>query len=300
MEGLSKKQAGMAIDALTDRQVRERRYYDAFVQLSVPGIVSLESIRGKERRPWNPYWYVAELVREQYMNKPQQLLDFGCGPGSYSVAFAHLGYEVSGFDISEGNIRAAQALAERYSVADRTHFQVSTAEQLDYPSSFFDLIVGIDILHHVEISRAIPECLRVLKPGGVAIFKEPIEVPLFDRLRNTRLGRALRPKDVSFERHITEDERKLTASDLALIKAACHAEERRFSFISRFETLIFGVAGHTWLTATGASRLEMLDQFLLRTCPPLRIFGGSVVMTCHHRRNGAARRDSARPLRSIE
>jgi 2-polyprenyl-3-methyl-5-hydroxy-6-metoxy-1,4-benzoquinol methylase len=272
----------MAIEALTDRQSRERRYYDEFVQLSVPQVASFEPIRGKERRPWNPYWYVAELVREKYTGESQQLLDFGCGPGSYSIVFAHFGYEVSGFDISEGNIRAAQALAERYSVADRTHFQVSTAEQLDYPSSFFDLIVGIDILHHVDIRRAVPECLRVLKPGGVAIFKEPIEVPMFDRLRNTRLGRALRPKDVSFDRHITEDERKLTASDLARIKAACHAEERRFRFISRIETLIFG-SGHAWLTATGASRLEMVDEFLLRTCPPLGVFGGNVVLTCHHR-----------------
>jgi hypothetical protein len=36
-------------------------------------------------------------------------------------------------------------------------------------------------------------------------------------------------------------------------------------------------------TATRASRLKILDEYLLRPCPPLRIFGGNVVLTCHHR-----------------
>jgi 2-polyprenyl-3-methyl-5-hydroxy-6-metoxy-1,4-benzoquinol methylase len=269
-------------EAFSDRQVRERMYYDQFVQLSIPEVASLDAIRGDERRPWNPYWYVATLVGEHYRSPAQQLLDFGCGPGSYAVQFAHIGYEVSGFDISEGNVIAARALAERYGFAERTHFQVSTAEQLDYPSSTFDIVVGVDILHHVDIPRALAECLRVLKPGGVALFKEPVEVPIFDWLRNTWLGRTLRPKETSFDRHITQDEKKLTAEDLARITTMCQVEERRFRVIARIEALL-ALSGHAWLTPNGASRLEMLDEHLLRACPPLGMFGGNVVLTCRHR-----------------
>jgi 2-polyprenyl-3-methyl-5-hydroxy-6-metoxy-1,4-benzoquinol methylase len=272
----------VTIEAFTDRQARERTYYDQFVQLSIPDVASLDAIRGEERRPWNPYWYIAAFVREYYRNPSQRLLDFGCGPGSYAVQFAHIGYEVSGFDISDGNVVAARALAERYGVAERTHFHVSTAEQLDYPSSVFDIIVGVDILHHVDIPRALAECLRVLKPGGVAIFKEPIEVPVFDWLRNTWLGRSLRPKEASFDRHITQDEKKLTAGDLTRITAMCNVEERRFRVVSRIESLI-AASGQAWHTTSGASRLEMLDEHLLRACPPLGVFGGNVVLTCRHR-----------------
>src|SRR5207249_11732812 len=109
---------------LTERQMRERQYYDEFVQRTRPGVASLAAVRGEERRPWNPYWYVAEIVAGHFTGPTQRLLDFGCGPGSYAVAFAHAGYEVSAFDISPANIRTAESLAARYGVADRTHFSV--------------------------------------------------------------------------------------------------------------------------------------------------------------------------------
>jgi 2-polyprenyl-3-methyl-5-hydroxy-6-metoxy-1,4-benzoquinol methylase len=271
--------AAMAETVLTDRQIRERQYYNEFVQRTSPDIASLEAIRGEERRPWNPYWHVTELLKAHYRGPFQQLLDFGCGPGSYAVQSAHIGYEVSGFDISEGNIRTAEALAEKYGLSERTHFAVGAAERLEYPSAFFDVIVGIDILHHVDIPLAIPECMRVLKPGGVAIFKEPVEVPVFDRLRNTKLGRTVCPKDPSFDRHITEDEKKLTAADLAAIRKHCHVEEKRFRLLSRLDAFA-GPGGHFLLTKTGASRLEMLDEQILRFCQPLGAFGGNVVITC--------------------
>jgi SAM-dependent methyltransferase len=260
---------------LTARQDRERRYYDEFVKRTPARVAALEAIRG-ERRPWNPYWYVAELVLERFNNRSQRLLDFGCGPGTYAVQFAHIGYQVYGFDISPSNIRAAEELAASYHVDDRTHFSAGQAEQLNYPSDYFDTIVGIDILHHVEIKPAMSECLRVLKPGGVAIFKEPIEAPWFDRLRNTRLGLALRSKDASFERHVTQDERKLTAEDLGAIRALCRVDERRFRLVSRLETFV----GRGLYTASGASRLEMLDAWLLENCSSLKPLAGSVVITC--------------------
>src|SRR5436853_497024 len=112
------------------------------------------------------------------------------------------------------------------------------AERLDYPSACFDVIVGIDILHHVQIRAAIEECLRVLKPGGFAVFKEPNEVPLFDALRNSRLGRTIKKKEASFEHHITADERKLSRDDLRLIRRLCRVEERRFRVVSRLEAFM--------------------------------------------------------------
>ncbi len=268
----------MAEFVLTARQARERGYYEEFVRRSSPDVASLAAVHGDTRRPWNPYWYVIELARRAFGGPGQQLLDFGCGPGTYAVLLAHIGYEVAGFDISPGNITAAQALADRYGVAGRTRFTVGTAEDLQYPSASFDVIVGIDILHHVDILPAMRECLRVLKPGGIAVFKEPIEVPIFDRMRNTRLGRALKPKDASFERHVTEDERKLTMTDIATIRRLCRIEERRFRVFSRLEAL----SGHRFQTKAGASRLEMFDQSVLQTCPPFAVFGGNIVHVCRH------------------
>jgi 2-polyprenyl-3-methyl-5-hydroxy-6-metoxy-1,4-benzoquinol methylase len=207
---------------LTDRQQRERAYYEEYARRTAPERVWFEPVSGEQQRPWNPYWFVAGLVREAYKRPDQRLLDFGCGPGLYSVQFGHIGYEVYGFDISQANVEVARQLAAQYGTSDRMHFQQGVAERLDYPDDYFDVIAGIDILHHVEISPAIAECLRVLKPGGLAVFKEPVEAPLFDKLRNTRLGQWLAPKEVSFDLHITEDERKLTQTDLQTIRNAAH------------------------------------------------------------------------------
>ena len=264
-------------EGLTERQSRERQYYDEFVKRTPPEYVSFAPVEGRERRPWNPYWYVADIVRNRFAGPSDRLLDVGCGPGYYSVQFAHVGYDVYGFDISPGNVETAGHLAARYGMADRTHFALGVAERLDYADHTFDVIVGIDVLHHVEIRAAISECLRVLKRGGVAIFKEPIAAPLVDGVRNTRFGRAIRSNEASFERHITHDERKLTGDDIRLIKTLCHVEERRFRLASRIDALVgYGFA---------ASRLEIFDRWALKALPVLGTFAGNVVLICRPARS---------------
>jgi 2-polyprenyl-3-methyl-5-hydroxy-6-metoxy-1,4-benzoquinol methylase len=261
---------------LTDRQQRERAYYQEYARRTAPGRVWFEPVIGEERRPWNPYWFAAGLVRDEYKRPGQRLLDFGCGPGLYSIQFGHIGYEVFGFDISPANVEIATQLARQYGVSDRMHFRQGIAERLDYADAYFDVIAGIDILHHVEIEQAISECLRVLKPGGLAVFKEPVEAPLFDKMRNTRIGRWLAPKQASFDLHITDDERKLTSSDLhAIRKAAPRAEVHPFRVLSRIEAL-FGSRAPRW---RGSSLLEMVDPPLVRVVPGLGRLAGTVVIT---------------------
>ena len=122
-------------------------------------------------------------------------------------------------------------------------------------------------------SVVLREVRRVLKPNGVAIFREPIEVPSFDRVRNSRLGRWLVPNGVSFKDHITTDERKLTAADMATIRTLFPVtEQHRFAFLSRFNRFI---AKRKILRA---STLDELDRRLLRAVPLLRNLGGCVVL----------------------
>lgn len=259
--------------SLTDRQERERAYYDEYVELRGPQHVSFAPVEGRERRPWNPYWYIHELVA-QWAGPGRRLLDYGCGPGLTSVLLARQGFDVNGFDISPRNIERANALAARYDLSDRTDFSVETAERLSYPDSMFDVVVGLDILHHVEIGPAIRECLRVLKPGGTAVFHEPVEAVLFERLRNSRLGRWLVPKTASFDRHITEDERKLTADDLhAIREIAPDLTLRPFLLFARLDHVVPYRGRLKW------SPLERFDAALLRSVPGLGRFAGKVVMT---------------------
>lgn len=256
---------------LTDRQRREQEYYEEYSRRFPSRNVNFDPVEGRERRPWNSYWFVYDFVRNIYPGPTQTLLDFGCGSGETSIMCAHLGYEVHAFDISPGNVDLARKLAEEYKFQDRVHFSVQVAEAVDYPDEMFDVVLGIDILHHVEIEAAMQEVRRVLRPGGIAVFREHIEAPIFDRLRNSWVGRRIISNEKSFERNITEDERKLNKADMAIIRRILPAlDVHRFRLTSRLNALL---PSHRLVVAC-----EKLDQRIFHWLPPLRVFGGSVVL----------------------
>jgi len=258
---------------LTQRQIRELEFYQEFSERNESSEVCFDSILGKETRPWNSYWRVAELARKHFRSESQTLLDFGCGTGESSVLFSRIGYEVFGFDLSPNNISIAGRLARKYGVEGRTHFSVSVAEKLDYPAESFDVVAGTDILHHVDISRALAETLRVLKKGGLAIFHEPIRAPVFDVLRETAFGTWLFPRQASLDHHITEDERKLTKSDLVIIKSFdANFSAQRFLLFSRLDRFLRNSNGR------GPSFLEQLDFKLFKLFPFLKNYGGIAVI----------------------
>ena len=257
--------------ALTERQQREREYYEEFRKLHPVEEVNLKPILGEERRPWNDYWYVYQVLQDEFRSSEQRALDFGCGPGDSSILLAKIGYNVTGFDISSENVRNAQALAAKYGCADRTDFSIQAAESLNYPDSSFDVVCGIDILHHIEIEQAVMEAQRVLKPGGLAVFKEWVEAPLFDKLRESRLMLHLFPREASLENHITHDERKLNTAEVEFIKGAFReAHLQRFHLMMRLSRLV----GNSFSVATGLSKI---DQRMMSLFPFTRPYAGSVV-----------------------
>lgn len=98
------------------------------------------------------------------------LLDCGCGKGHTSVMLAKHGASVTAFDTSEADLATARGLAEANGV-EVTHRNFPF-EQLQLPDAAFDLAFGACVLHHVDVSRAVRELARVLKPDGLAVFIE--------------------------------------------------------------------------------------------------------------------------------
>lgn len=266
----------MVEESLSARQRREREFYDQFVTIDgASTTVDFGPVESGERRPWNSYWYFYGRVRELAAGRDPHVLDFGCGRGTASVLYARLGCTVRGFDIAPGNVQVARRLADRYGVADRISLEVGTAERLAYADHSFDVVAGIDVLHHVDIPRALAECRRVLKPGGVALFHEPVAAPVFDTLRNTRFGKWLVPNEASLERHVTHDERKLDANDLRSVYSAFpKATQQRFRLFSRLARLP-GFGGDEFHRLT---RLEQFDRRVLERLPWLQPFAGMVVL----------------------
>lgn len=266
----------MSTETLTERQKREQEYYDEYAKTyDVNQKIDMAPIdgpmSGKETRPWNSYWAIYDFAIK-YFKKGNRLLDFGSGPGENAVRFATIGYDVEGFDISQKNIDTANKLFEVNNLKEKGNFQITSAEKLDYETESFDLIVGVDILHHVDIPKSVSECYRVLKNGGRAFFREPIEVPLLDMIRNTKIVKMFAPKEKSFELHITEDERKLNSKDVEIIKNIFpNMVIHRYLFLARFDKYLRDSEDPK------PSFLEKVDHFLMKYIPGVKHLGGVVI-----------------------
>jgi SAM-dependent methyltransferase len=90
-------------------------------------------------------------------------------------------------------------------VADSVRYIVASAHQLPLPDEGYDLVFGIAILHHLELPPVASEIFRVLRPGGRAIFMEPVRNSA--ALRLLRRAIPFRAPDVSpFERPLVDAE----------------------------------------------------------------------------------------------
>ena len=134
-----------------------------------------------------------------------RIVDFGCGSGANTVLLANRGAHVWGVDISEDLIRLARRRLEVNGRAGTADFIVASAHDLPFPDGSIDIVFGIAILHHLDLQLVSQEVHRVLRPGGRAIFQEPV--------RNSKVIRFVRSlipykaPDVSpFERPLTDPE----------------------------------------------------------------------------------------------
>ena len=107
-------------------------------------------------------------------DKPMKILDYGCGLGDRSFEMATFGHDITGIDLSSNYIKLANTKNIERSF-DNISFIEMDAHKLKFNNEAFDLVIGDGILHHLDFEQALIEVRRVLKKGGVAIFKEPLD-----------------------------------------------------------------------------------------------------------------------------
>jgi SAM-dependent methyltransferase len=113
--------------------------------------------------------HLLRLVRfDGYRGK--QVLEVGCGAGTDLVRFARGGAIVTGVDISSSAIALARQNFEQQGL--QADLREADGERLPFPAATFDLVYAHGVVQYTASDNAlVAECVRVLKPGGEAIFQ---------------------------------------------------------------------------------------------------------------------------------
>lgn len=111
-----------------------------------------------------------QFVMERLTISAPRILDVGCGGGILSEALAKAGANVTGIDLSQASLDAAQhhARLQGLSIDYRCERAEDVAERL---AASFDVVTCMEMLEHVpEPEKVVAACAKALKPGGHAFF----------------------------------------------------------------------------------------------------------------------------------
>jgi len=241
---------------LTERQERERQFFNQLVTSNL-----YANWQEFPYESWRVYCPI-QTCSLDYLGDVRGKRLLLCGIGAEAVLFARAGAEVWGLDISEHQVDAVKALADRCGLGDQIHPEVMPFEMMSYDSAFFDVAWGNAILHHIDLKQGSAELRRVLKPGGRASFIEPLGMnPMLEFARKHLPYR---------EKSRTVDERPLNLTDLSIFaEGFAHSEAREFTLLAMLQRRVI-------TNKILVQQLHRMDAAILGSVPALRKFCSQV------------------------
>lgn len=196
-----------------------------------------------------------------------RVLDLGCGDGANAVRLATAGAWVVAIDISAGMAAATRLRVERAGLAHAVDVQQMSAEQLAFADGSFDCIYGHSVIHHTDLRITRREVRRLLRPGGRAIFLEPLDhnpvLNLFRRLTPWRRTPTEKPLSDDEIRFFAEPFGRFSRREFYLVALAA------FAFVPLRSRRLFQSA---------LAALVPIDDLLFTRWPRLRRYAWAVVL----------------------
>lgn len=200
----------------------------------------------------------------------RKIMEVGSGSGWFSVYLAQKGAKlVHGIEVSPKMIEVAERRASVNNLSDRVQFEQRLAEDIRFERNIFDLIVGISVLHHVDIKAFCRNIKDHLQADGKAIFIEP--------LCQSSLTRFAREKIFSMLTSTTEGEEPLTFSIIDLMSDDLIVRHKEFQILG-------SVARFIGDRMTEKMRLNKLDNFMLSASPGLKKYCRLTVIELTHKK----------------
>lgn len=195
-------------------------------------------------------------IRDKYV------LDYGCGTGGTTVELLARGARVTAFDIAVARLQETGRRVAGQANGSLTGLVQCAAEMLPFEDGVFDAVFGKQILHHLDLEVAIPEIARVLRPGGRAVFLEPlIHNPILEGYR--RLTPHLR----------SPTERALSMSQIRTMARHFRSYQHREFILLAILPVLFGALARKRGAFDGfRRRLQTVDRRLVTAWPAIGRF----------------------------
>ena len=144
--------------------------------LCLPGFVQAQDKKKSPEDVWNELFakregkavpfnkFLADSIRDR---QPGTALDIGMGQGRNSLFLAAMGWQVTGFDISEVGVKQAQAEAAKRGL--KIDARVGDVDKFDYGKDRWNLVVGMYMDQY--LTRNAVKVIASLKPGGVLVVE---------------------------------------------------------------------------------------------------------------------------------
>jgi SAM-dependent methyltransferase len=202
--------------------------------------------------------FVADVDR---LARGADVLEYGCGPWASAGRLGPVAKQVHAIDISEEAIRVARQNCP----LDNVTFSVRDAMDMKFPSASFDLVFGSGVVHHLDTAACAREVARVLRPGGHALFWEPLGLnPLINAYR------WLTPSAR------TVDEHPLLPRDIQILREHFASVELEFFGLASLAAVPFRNSG---AGATVRRVLERLDDAIV-SLPGVRFLAWYSIIRC--------------------
>lgn len=196
-----------------------------------------------------------------------RVFEIGCGPGDFTFQLASRGARVLASDISAKAVDRARE-RNRDFIPHQVEIERIDLSQVSAAERSFDLVTGIDILHHLDLQTSAMNISKVLKPGGRAVFIEPLaHNPISNIWR--RLTPSIR----------TSNERPLSYAEIEEFGrpfSACSYSE--FQLVTLLSSLAFLLTQSQQAKKRSAKLLAAIEPQVLAWVPMLRRFSGMVMI----------------------
>ncbi len=238
------------MDELEDRHSIEENWHDDQIQLTktTSDFYSIGVLNKADAYAWALLGNISGKI----------VIDFGCGEGYSTLRLAEQGATVYAFDISLAMIETTYNKVLKRNLQNRVSVDKMAAEKLTYRDGFADLVFGHSILHHTDLSSTRQEISRILKPGGRAVFLEPLAHNQF-----VNLFRWLTPS------RRTSTEKPLKFEDVLFFAEPFAQLTHREFYLTALSAFVFLPLRSRRLFQTISNALVQVDELLLNNWPKL-------------------------------